>query len=121
MENQSEGTKALALAEHSRDANAKRIIIRAQDPATGSFANIGAVDNGDGTFGIRSGDPSLVTRLDDSADPIIYVGKAPIGSATSASVWQIARLDTSSGLIKTWAGNAGFTQIWDNKASLSYS
>jgi hypothetical protein len=71
--------------------------------------------------GIPTVDVSYATRIDDSADPIIYIGKAPISSATSASVWQIAKLDTSSGLIKTWAGTAGFTQVWDDRVSLSYS
>lgn len=64
---------------------------------------------------------SLATRLDDSADPILYVGKASVGSDESEPVWQIAKLDTSSGLSKTWAGNAGFTQIWDNRTTITYS
>lgn len=49
---QSEGTKALAQAEHNRDANAKRVIIRAQDSVSGDFANISAVPNSDGTFSL---------------------------------------------------------------------
>jgi len=64
---------------------------------------------------------ALATRIDDSNDPITYVGKAPIGSATSSAVWQVAKLDTTSGLVKTWAdGNASYDNIWDNRASLSY-
>lgn len=70
---------------------------------------------------IPTTDVALATRLDDSATPILYIGKAPVGSAESAAVWQIAKLDTSSGLIKTWAGTAGFTQIWDDRTSLTYS
>ena len=65
--------------------------------------------------------PNLNTIVDTSTSPVIYVGKAPIGSTTSGEVWQIAKLDTSSGLIKTWAGNAGFTQIWDNRVGLTYN
>lgn len=65
--------------------------------------------------------PAQATRLDDTTTAnTIYIGKAPIGSAITSAVWQIAKLDTSSGLVKTWAGNAGFTQIWDNRASLTY-
>ena len=66
--------------------------------------------------------PALASRLDDTADPVLYIGKAPIASATSSAVWQISKLDTSSGLIKTWAdGDSDFNNIWDNRASLSYS
>lgn len=81
------------------------------------------VTNPDGTY-IGSSyiePPSYTSILDDSADPILYIGKATIGSATSSSVWQIAKLDTSSGLIKTWADNAGFTQVWDDRTSITYS
>jgi hypothetical protein len=75
----------------------------------------------DGVNWVRQG-TKTATRIDDSATPIIYIGKAPIASATSAAVWQITRLDTTAGLIKMWAsGTASFTQIWDNRASLSYS
>lgn len=63
---------------------------------------------------------TLASRLDDIADPIVYIGKAPVGSSESSAVWQIAKLDTSSGLTKTWAGNAGFTQVWDDRTSLTY-
>ena len=62
------------------------------------------------------------TRLDDATTAnVIYVGKAAVGSVGSDAVWQIAKLDISSGLVKTWAGNAGFTQVWDDRASLSYA
>ncbi len=70
---------------------------------------------------IPTTDVSMATILDDSSDPIIYIGKAPVGSATSAAVWQIAKLDTSSGLIKTWAdGSSLFNQIWEDRAVLTY-
>ena len=62
----------------------------------------------------------LTTILDSSASPILYIGKAEKGSAESSAVWQIAKLDTSSGLYKTWA-STGFDQIWTNRASLTYS
>ena len=74
----------------------------------------------DGINWSRSGSP-LATQIDDADPANTYIGKAPVGSATSSAVWQIAKLDTSSGLIKTWAGNAGFTQVWDDRASLTYN
>ena len=119
---QSEGSKALDQAEHNRDANAKRVVLRAQDPDTGNFVNVGAADGGDGSFGIRTGESALAVRIDDSNDPTTYIGKAPIGSATSSAVWQVAKLDTTSGLVKTWAdSNASFDNVWDNRASLTYN
>lgn len=74
-----------------------------------------------GQNAVLTSDITMAVRLDDTSTANnIYIGKAPVGSATSASVWQISKLDTSSGLTKTWAGSAGFTQIWDNRTSLTY-
>lgn len=77
----------------------------------------------DDTNALPTSSPSLAVRLDDTTTAdTIYIGKAPIGSATNAAVWQISRLATSSGLIKTWSdGDASYNNIWDNRASLSYS
>ncbi len=51
-----------------------------------------------------------------------YIGKATIGSLTSASVWQIKRLDETSGLVMKWSdGNANFDNKWDDYLTLSYS
>lgn len=81
-------------------------------------------------FGLVNPDRSLATgskpqavRIDDTTTAnTTYIGKALIGSTTAAEVWQIAKLDTSSGLIKTWAdGDASFNNAWDNRASLTYS
>jgi hypothetical protein len=120
---QSEGIRSLAQREHNEDASAKRVVLRVQDPDTGDWANVGASDNGDGTFSIRSGDPNLAVRLDDvSTADVTYIGKASIASTTSDAVWQIAKLDTSSGLVKTWAdGSASFTQVWDDRTTITYS
>lgn len=68
-------------------------------------------------------DVPLTCRIDDTSTAnTTYIGKATIGSATSGAVWQIAKLDTSSGLIKTWAdANASFDNVWDDRVSLTYS
>jgi hypothetical protein len=52
---------------------------------------------------------------------IDYVGEASIGTATSASSWRIKRIDNTTGVIIQWAGTGVFDQVWDNRASLSYS
>jgi len=61
--------------------------------------------------------------LDDTTTAnVTYVGKAVIGSATSTASWQIQKLDETSGLVINWAdGDANFDNVWDNRASLSYS
>lgn len=50
-----------------------------------------------------------------------YVGEAAIGTATSSASWRIKKVDSTSGISITWAGTGTFDQIWDNRASLSYS
>ena len=53
---------------------------------------------------------------------ISYIGIAPIGSATSAAVWQIKELDETTGAVITWCdGNDSFDNIWDNREGLTYS
>ena len=52
---------------------------------------------------------------------IDYVGEAAIGTATSAASWRIKKVDNTSGIIITWAGTGVFDQVWDNRASLTYS
>lgn len=52
-----------------------------------------------------------------------YRGEALPGSATSAAVWRIQLITiTGDDVAITWAdGNASFDNVWDNRASLSYS
>lgn len=72
---------------------------------------------------VTANSPEYATRVDDTTTAdVVYIGNAPIGSASGASVWQIKKLDTSSGVVTTWAdGDALFNNVWDNRASLSYS
>lgn len=65
--------------------------------------------------------PEYATRLATSGS-VTYVGKAAIGSSSASSVWQIKKIDETSGTVITWAdGNSSFDNIWDNRASLTYS
>ncbi len=63
----------------------------------------------------------VITILDPATSTITYVGQAVPGSTTSAAVWQIQRIDQTTGIIILYAGDAQFDQVWDNRASLSYS
>lgn len=62
-------------------------------------------------------------KLDEAVSGTTYIGKAPHGAATSSASWQIKRIVESAGVTTiTWAdGNSAFDNIWDNRASLSYS
>jgi hypothetical protein len=52
---------------------------------------------------------------------VTYVGKAPMGSATSEAVWQVKKIDETSGLVITWAdGDSSFTNVFDNHLTLTY-
>ena len=66
-----------------------------------------------------STDPAWTTLIDDTGT-YTYIGEAPPGSATSSAVWRIARITNATGSTY-WAASARFSQIWDNRASLSYS
>lgn len=61
----------------------------------------------------------------DASSNLLYLGKAVIGSLTSAVVWQIRKftVDVSSNLISIlWAsGNDSFDKIWDNRTTYVYS
>jgi len=88
--------------------------------------------DGDGTYRTilinRQGnlivdDAELMVAIDEADSSTTYVGWAPIGSSTSSAVWRIKKIYTSGTVTTiTWAdGNAKFDNVWDNRASLSYS
>ncbi len=65
----------------------------------------------------------LVERLSflmDDTGTYKYMGEADPGTATSAATWAISRLTVATGSMLFAAGGA-FTQIWDNRASLTYA
>lgn len=67
--------------------------------------------------------PDFLQKIDSVDANTTYIGTAQIGAATSSALWQIKRILTS-GTITTiaWAsGTDAFTNIWDNRVSLSYS
>ena len=70
--------------------------------------------------------PNLIQRTDfSSAGQLNYRGWASAGVATSAASWKIIKYtyDATGNLTGTGfaGGSASFNQIWDNRASLSYS
>ncbi len=66
---------------------------------------------------------SMDYEIDEASDTVTYIGKADPGTATSAASWQIVRVtrvddDYSRELAD---GDTDFDNIWDDRASLSYS
>lgn len=64
------------------------------------------------------------TRFDGEDATYNYVGKAPVGSSTSTACWQIFRLTNSAtaSIIIEWAdGDDLFNNVWNDRATLSYS
>lgn len=70
---------------------------------------------------LASSAPQAV-RLDEVSSSITYVGRAAVGTATSAASWQVQRISVS-GVVTAieWADGDGlFNNVWDNRAALSY-
>ena len=62
-------------------------------------------------------------RLDPEEGFPAFLGRAAIGSAESASTWEIRKItDTGNILAVIWAnGNGDFDKSWNNRATYSYS
>jgi hypothetical protein len=62
-------------------------------------------------------------QLLEEVGSITYIGKAAAGTAGGAASWSIKRITFGTGTINTeWAGGTtAFNQVWNNRASLSYS
>jgi hypothetical protein len=64
----------------------------------------------------------MSVRVDEASSTITYIGEAPPGASEATSSWRIKKMDTTTGVVITWAGGVdSFTNRWDQRASLSYS
>lgn len=90
------------------------------DSGTVSVSNFPATQVVSGTVTATS--PTYRTLIDETTTAgVTYVGKAAIGSAKSAAAWQISKIDETTSVTDiTWSGT-GFTAIWDNRTSISYT
>lgn len=67
------------------------------------------------------GEKKLV-KIDQSGDDT-YIGFAKLGSVTNAAVWQLLKI-SDAGAVTTIAyadGNDNYDNVWDDRASKSYS
>lgn len=62
------------------------------------------------------------SRIDSGTPPYVYTGSAAPGTSEGAAAWKITRTDTTGPIKVLYAsGSASYTNIWTNRASLSYS
>ena len=67
---------------------------------------------------------NLAFRQDfDGGNQPVYVGEAEPGTLTSAPSWRIKKMTYTSLKLTsiTWVDNGKFTQIYDNRATLTYA
>lgn len=100
--------------------------LSARNRITAAYQEIASLLAADGTYALATIQaPGAVgsLRIDDASGGT-YIGKALLpGALSSAAVWQILFLSVSgnvtSGVLPN--GSTAFDQIWNNRASLSYS
>lgn len=64
------------------------------------------------------------TLIDKTTTPnVIYIGKAPIGTALGTGAWQIKKIDktVTDNVTITFAAAGAFTATWNNRGSETYS
>lgn len=75
-----------------------------------------------GAAGVEDGE--VITNYDPVGTTIAYVGKAPAGTLVSAALWQVKKLvfAADGGVTTTMAdGDATFSNVWNDRATLTYS
>ena len=71
---------------------------------------------------VSSGYAGYKTIQDSATAGTVYFGYAPCGTAASAPLWRIKKAVTVDNVVTTTYANAGIdNQVWDNRASLTYS
>lgn len=83
-----------------------------------AFGRVGNDVSGQGFY--RSSETDESTYIDD-ATTYIYIGSAIPNTATSSAMWKIMRVTAATGTTLYADGDAYYNNIWDNRASLSYS
>ena len=67
--------------------------------------------------------PASKVLVDKATTNIIYIGKAPIGTALGSGAWQIKKVDktVTDNVTITFAAAGAFTATWNNRGSETYS
>lgn len=105
------------------------------DVRTNSTTNVSVHDEAGNPIAINSGrlqvdvvsggggTPPLYTERIEESGSDMYVGSAAPGSSTSSPVWRIKKIvEVGSMITITWAnGDSNFTNIWDDRTTLTYN
>lgn len=95
--------------EHHSGLRAKKVLPYVSDGAGNAVLEV-------------TGDLALKYVADGSVDTTYYLGTAAPGSDGADAVWQIKKIDESTGTVITWAdGNSDFDNVWDDRESLTYA
>lgn len=67
--------------------------------------------------------PRRVTLVDEVSGNLTYIGIAKLGTADATPGWQILRIQKTGALtsLQYADGNARFDNVWDDRASLTYT
>lgn len=61
--------------------------------------------------------------VDTVSSSLVYIGEAAISVTQAAAFWKIKRITTTGSIVQIeWAdGNEDYDNVWNDRASLSYS
>jgi len=87
-------------------------------------ANVRMRDMGNGSFAevVVAAHNCLAEIIDSTTNSLYtYYCEAVPGTASSAASWRISRMTNATGVIQWADGDAGFDNVADNRASLTYA
>lgn len=66
---------------------------------------------------------SYTKRFEEASAGVYYLGEAVLGSAEGSAVWRLQKItEVGSLLTIIWAdGNSNFDNVWNDRATLTYS
>lgn len=101
--------------------NSKTVFVKAYPGPQGTQGIPGPI----GPSGSKTEEEEVYsTRVDFINDNLLYRGEAAVGSSESDPKWRIRRitLGDDGDVTEVWAnGNANFTNVWDNRVSITYN
>lgn len=67
--------------------------------------------------------PIYTIKVDEVSSTVTYIGKAVAGSSGASAIWQVSKMLVTGSVTEILFadGNTNFDNIWNNRASLSYS
>lgn len=111
--------KDVGLKDLGADVYAKKVHVTGSDVTGATEATTAAL-----LVEVKVLNGAYAMRTDDVGGGVIYQGWALPATATSAAAWRIKRITETgspSDFTIEWAASANtFTNIWDNRAGLTY-